>query len=133
MVRQWFCAGLIVAALGLASGCGTSGPARQRLQGEVSMNGQPVPAGVIVFTPDTSVGNSGPQGVATIKDGKFDTAASEGLGLAGGPTVIRVTGQGPDQSLLCEYEFRAELPKDDSTLKIEVPPTAARNRPPPAI
>ena len=88
---------------------------------------------MIVFTPDTSAGNSGPQGVATIKDGKYDTAAPEGRGLAGGPTLIRVTGQGADQSLMCEYEFRAELPKDDSTLKIEVPPTAAQNRPAAAI
>lgn len=133
MVRHWFCAALILAALGLFSGCGTSGPARQRLQGEITLNGQPVPAGTIVFTPDSSQGNSGPQGVAVIKDGKYDTAASEGRGLAGGPTIIRVTGQGSDQSLMCEYEFRAELPKDDSTFKIEVPATAARSGAPAAI
>lgn len=133
MVRQYLCAGFVMAALGLVTGCGSSGPDRQRLHGEISLNGQPIPAGMVVFTPDASAGNSGPQGVATIKDGKYDTAGTEGRGFAGGPTVIRVTGQDANQGLICEYEFRAELPKDDSTLKIEVPATAAQNRAPAAI
>jgi hypothetical protein len=130
MFRHWSVSGLVLLALALASGCNSSsGPSRYQLNGEISFNGQPIPAGVIVFTPDTAQGNSGPQGIANIKDGKYDTAAPEGRGVGGGPTIVRVTGQGPDQSLWCEYEYKVDLPKDKSALKIEVPLSAANRRP----
>jgi len=84
-----------------------------------------------LFTPDGSRDNSGPQGIAYIKDGRFDSTWPNGQGISGGPTVIRVTGLGDDKGikLLCEHEYQVELPKEDSTLKVEVPAKAELLRP----
>ncbi|WP_254510361.1 hypothetical protein [Anatilimnocola floriformis] len=113
------------------TGCNqNNGPPRYKLSGEVTFAGQPIPNGQIIFTPDSSKGNSGPQGIATIKDGRYDTSAPEGRGVGGGATIIRVTGQGPDgHQLLCEFEEKVDLPKQDSERKIEVPATATNRKP----
>src|SRR5438270_13738771 len=105
------------------SGCAEKGPDRFRISGEVTFDGKPIPYGDILFTPDGAEGNSGPQGIAPIKDGRYDTTATSGQGIAGGPTVLRVTGLGSADGtkLLCVYEFKADLPRKDSTLKVEVP------------
>src|SRR5688500_9039620 len=96
----------VVAAAVVAAGCGDSGPKRHRVSGEAKFDGQPIPYGDVVFTPDGSKKNSGPQGIAHIRDGKFDTAGEDGKGVAGGPTVVHVTGlTGPGGKLLCEYEY----------------------------
>lgn len=132
MFRAYTCLATIVALLGLtlSTGCNhQSGPPRYKLSGEITFAGQPIPNGQIVFTPDNAKGNSGPQGVATIKDGKYDTSTIEGRGVGGGPTVIRVTGQGESNALLCEFEQSVDLPKQDSQHKIEVPPTAGTRKP----
>lgn len=108
----------------LAISCEDKGPGRLRISGEVLFNGQAVPYGDVLFTPDGA--NPGPQGIANIRDGKFDTSSSGGKGIAGGPTTVRVTGlSGENGKLLCEYEYKVDLPKADSTLKIEVPASAA--------
>ena len=110
-------------ALLVAAGCSDSaGPKAYRLSGEAKYDGQPVPHGDVVFTPDGAAGNSGPQGFANITDGKYDTAGADGKGIAGGPTVIRVTVKDKDgHNVLREYEYKADLPKADGTLNIEVP------------
>jgi len=114
----------VTLALALSVSCSKTDQSRTRISGEAYFNGQPIPYGDVLFTPDGA--NPGPQGIATIKDGKFDTASSDGKGIAGGPTVIRVTGlSGPGGKLLCEYEYTADLPTGESTLKIEVPASAA--------
>lgn len=115
----------------LTAGCSqNAGPVRYQLSGEVTFAGQPIPNGMITFTPDSTQGNSGPQGVALIKDGKYDTAAPEGKGIGGGPTIIHILGQAPDgRQVLCEFEQKVELPKQDSQHKIEVPATAANRKP----
>lgn len=77
--------------IGLLAGCSESGPTRYRIQGTVEFDGQPVPAGTIYFDPDSSKGNKGPQGYATITDGKFDTEIS-GKGHVGGPMIVRING-----------------------------------------
>jgi hypothetical protein len=111
------------------SGCSESGPTRYRVSGEARFNGAPIPFGDVLFTPDGAKQNSGPQGIANIRDGKFDTSGTDGKGIAGGPTVVRVTGLSgpPDKGgkLICEYEYTVELPRGDSTLIIEVPASAA--------
>ncbi|WP_425617023.1 hypothetical protein NA78x_000689 [Anatilimnocola sp. NA78] len=120
----------LVAAVALA-GCNTaSGPPSYTLTGDITFDNQPIPKGQIVFTPDSSQGNSGPQGVATIQGGKFDTSKDGGSGIGGGPTRVRVTGQAEDGKLLCEYEYSVELPKQSSTLEIKVPASAANRKPP---
>jgi hypothetical protein len=74
----------------------------------------------------------GTAGIANIRDGRFDTAGAEGKGIAGGPTVVRVTGLSgpPDKGgkLICEYQYAVDLPRGDSTLTIEVPASAAAKK-----
>lgn len=108
----------------LTTSCSEPGQTRHRISGEAFFDGQPIPYGDVLFTPEGSGG--GAQGIATIKNGKFDTSNSDGKGIAGGPTTVRVTGLSAEGGkLLCEYEYRVDLPKDSSTLKIEVPASAA--------
>ena len=113
----------------VCTGClGERGPTRYRVSGKITFGGQPVPYGEVLFTPDSSKGNSGPQGIATIQDGKYDTTGSRAPGVAGGPTIVQVTAlSDPSGKLLCEYQFGVDLPKSDSTQDIEIP-TAAGNK-----
>jgi hypothetical protein len=111
------------------AGCSESGPTRHRVSGTATFDGRPIPYGDVLFTPDGAKQNSGPQGIATIKDGHYDTAAAGGKGIAGGPTVIRVTGlSGPGGKLLCEYEYTVDLPRGNTTHAVEVPKTAAAKK-----
>jgi hypothetical protein len=116
----------LAVAVGAVAGCSDDGPKRQRLSGSVTFDGQPIAYGDVVFTPDGAKKNSGPQGIANIRDGKYDTAAEGGKGIGGGPTIIRVTGfSGPGGKLLCEYEMEADLPRDGGTHDIHVPKKGA--------
>ena len=111
-----------VLALLIAGGCSDSEPKGYRVSGEAKVDGKPIPHGDVLFTPDGAAGNSGPQGYADIRDGKFDTSGSGGKGVAGGPTVVKVTGlDKPGGTVLCEFEYKVDLPKGDSTLPIDVP------------
>ncbi|CAN5381954.1 hypothetical protein BH11PLA2_BH11PLA2_49260 [soil metagenome] len=104
------------------TGCSSESPSRLRLSGEITFDGNPIPFGEVLLTPDGSKGNTGPQGIAPIRDGRYDTSASDAKGYAGGPTIMRVTGfASPGGQLLCEYELKADLPRKDSTHKIDVP------------
>lgn len=95
---------------------------RFRLRGEITFDNQPILAGDILLTPDGTKGNFGPQGIAFIREGKYDTGVENGKGFAGGPTLIRVTGlTGPNGKLLCEHQIQADLPRADSTYNINVP------------
>jgi hypothetical protein len=76
---------------GAVTGCGESGPQRFRLQGTVEFDGKPVPAGSVYLDPDATKGNKGPQGFATIVDGKFDTQ-NGGKGHVGGAMRVRIVG-----------------------------------------
>lgn len=114
---------LAVGVLIATAGCGReSGPARYRVSGTVTVAGRPVPHGEVLFSPDGSQGNTGPQGIAIIKGGRFDTKGTRAPGAAGGPTVVRVTAlETPDGGLIAEHEFTIELPKADSEQAIEIP------------
>jgi hypothetical protein len=113
-------------ALAALVGCSDGGPKRYRVSGEVTFDGRPIPYGEVVFTPDGSKKNSGPQGIAPIRDGKFDTRSAGGQGVAGGPTILRVNGMtGPGGKTLCEHELPVDLPRQDTTRNIDVPKKAA--------
>jgi len=119
--------------LAAALGCKEEGSKRVRVSGEARFDGQPIPYGDVVFTPDGSKKNSGPQGIAQIRDGKYDTGSSDGKGVAGGPTIIRVTGfTAQGGKLICEYEYQADLPKQDGAFNIDVPKKAAVKKAPPS-
>jgi hypothetical protein len=94
-------ASLFPAALLLAgmSGCGTSPtPTVYEVSGSVTFAGKPIPAGRVVFEPDTERGASGMVSIANITDGQYATRPRRGFG--GGP--CRVTIYGSDGSLPAE-------------------------------
>jgi hypothetical protein len=116
---------LLLALAAVITGCSsgpTNEPTRYRVSGTVTFDGKPVPYGDVVFTPDSAKKNTGPQGIAKIRDGKFDTSLEKGKGAGGGPTLVKVTGlTGEGGQPLCEYELKVDLPKQDSTQELVVP------------
>ena len=115
----------------LAGGCSSDAePKSYRVSGEAKYDGKAIPYGEVLFTPDGAAGNSGPQGFAIIKEGKYDTGTIEGKGIAGGPTVIRVTGlEKQGGKWLFDHEYKADPPRADGTFNVEVP--AGAKAPPP--
>jgi len=121
-VRACVALALLACCAALVGCGGGDGEKRHRLSGEAEFDGRPIAYGDVLFSPDGGKGNEGPQGIATIRSGKYDTAAAGGKGIAGGPTTIRVTGfEAEGGKLICEYEWTADLPRADGTFKIEVP------------
>jgi len=123
--RQWSF-GLVVVGL-IAVTAGGCGPKDKRIRnlvaGAITHGGQPVLAGEILFLPDDSKQNSGPQGLAIIKDGRYDTKGSRAPGVDGGAMVIEVTGYLDEKrSRVFTYVFQAELGHSPQmTLNIDVP------------
>ena len=123
---------LMLAICSLVTGC-SRGSGEYHLSGNVTYKNQPVPAGNIIFEPDTSKGNSGAPGMSKIKVGKYDTRSEGAHGTIGGPHIIRIVGidgkptgdqrgeilQGTP--LFLEYSVSQDLPKEDSTKDFEVP------------
>ena len=108
--------------IAFCAGCSNSEPTRFRVSGTALVEGKPIPYGEVLLTPDGAKKNSGPQGIATIRDGKFDTAAEGGKGCGGGPSVVRVTGfSAQGGKLLCEHELHVDLPRADSVQQFDVP------------
>ncbi len=109
-------------------GC-SSGEKIYDLSGAITYQDKPVPAGHIVFEPDTTAGNSGAPGFAKIKDGRYDTRVLEGRGIVGGPHLVRILGLDgiPRGELLNgspvfpEYSTTADLPKGNGTHDFSVP------------
>ena len=129
-------ASLFPAALLLAgmSGCGTSPtPTVYEVSGSVTFAGKPIPAGRVVFEPDTERGASGMVSIANITDGQYATRPRRGFG--GGP--CRVTIYGSDGSLPAEnpadhdnalfppWQTTVDLPQASSHKNFDVPANAA--------
>lgn len=119
---------LLLTCLVLA-GCQPTGPQRFQLSGNITFAGSPVPAGTIVFEPDASQGNDGPQGVAPIVNGQFDTARG-GKGTIGGPHRVTILGcdgvniseVSPQGKLLFEpFITSADLPRERGEMHFDVP------------
>lgn len=114
----------------LLVGCGQSGPLLFDVSGAVTYNGQPIPAGTVLFQPDASQGCSGPAGIAVIRNGRYDTAEKSGRGVVGGPHIVQVIGfdgkpvddMCPDgEPLFPDYTITIELPKENTSHDISVP------------
>jgi hypothetical protein len=116
---------LIVCLIAMtAIGCGPKDKrVRNRVTGAITYGGKPVMAGEIRFLPDDSRQNSGPQGLANIKDGRYDTKGSRAPGVDGGPMVIEVEGYlDQKQNQMVSYQFQAELGRSpEMTLDIDIP------------
>jgi hypothetical protein len=119
-------------------GCG--GDEGNRVSGNITFQGKPVPAGKIYFIPDSSKGNEGATGWADIRDGKYDTATEGGSGAVSGPMIVAIEGIDPNPPpgaaedvtttvLFPRYETTADLPDGDSTKDIDVPAEAAQGPP----
>lgn len=118
------------APLVLVAGCGTSEPENiVHVSGTVTHRGKPLPVGMIIFEPNPAKGNSGPQGHADIKDGKFDTRGSK-KGAAIGPMIVRITGGdgiNPEpftpfgKLLFEEFVTKIDISHDSTELKLDVP------------
>ncbi|QDS88462.1 hypothetical protein EC9_26530 [Rosistilla ulvae] len=125
--KNLVCPGLVLVTAFFV-GCDQGGIQRYRVSGAVTVQGEPAPAGSIIFTPDISKGNSGPQGTANIVDGRYDTGAN-GLGVVGGPhrvlviaTQAGLTADEAEQAApLANYEFDIDLPAEASTHDVEIP------------
>ncbi len=123
--RRWFVVGLI--GLGVAGCSPRDTRVRHRVTGTITYGGKPVASGEILLIPDGEKKNTGPEGIAVIKDGKFDTQGSRAPGIDGGPMVVEVTGY-PDQSQsrVFTYSCKRDLERAPVImLDIDVPAKAA--------
>jgi hypothetical protein len=136
MLRTHFFKAAIVFGLSALAGCSQSGPQRYRVQGKVTFAGKPVPAGTIVFEPDATQGNDGPQGIAPIEKGIFDTAFKGGRPTVGGlhhvtilgcdgTNISEVSPQG--KNLFEPYFTTADLPRKAGNVDFDVPASATRH------
>lgn len=131
MNRGLWAVGLATILLGLSS-CSGKPSGRVDVWGTVKFKDKLVPAGLIVMNPDLSKGNDGPQGMAEIRDGRFDTRKLD-KGAPSGPVVFMIDGfdgaaQGDLTSgkpLFIGYKLPLDLPQQPSEQNIEIPDTAA--------
>src|SRR5438309_8875805 len=122
---------LLLAMLLGASSCSGKPSGRVDVWGTVKFKDQPVPAGLIVMNPDLSQGNDGPQGMAEIRGGRFDTRQLD-KGAPSGPVIFMIDGfdgvaQGESPSgkpLFIGYKVQLDLPKQASEQNIDVPNSA---------
>jgi hypothetical protein len=124
---------LLVLTLGLAA-WGCSGEEKlYDISGTITYQGQPVAKGLIFFDPV----DGGPQGFATIENGKYDTSATQqGRGIRGGKYNVRINGfdgqVGPDApfgaALFPEHHFQVELPAQNQTFDYDVPASKTKSR-----
>jgi hypothetical protein len=119
---MWFGIACLVAA-----GCGGEKGTRCDVAGTVTFDGTPLVAGRIYFTPDASKKNTGPQGVADIRDGRFDTRIGRGRGGPGGPVIVliqgfdgKTTAGKPMGNATFSYETKIELPRESATQDFHV-------------
>jgi len=114
----------------LCSGCGPpAGPGIYQVSGKIPYAGKPIPAGSILFAPDSSQGNSGPGAAAEIVDGLYRTR--KGKGVVGGAYIVEIRGfdgvsieDGTDpfgSGLFEPYEQSIEFPMEDTTQDFDVP------------
>jgi hypothetical protein len=124
--------GVLVGALLLPlAACSNKSPSRFDLWGTVTFKGRPVPAGLIAINPDLSKGNDGPQGLAEIRNGRFDTRHLA-KGAPSGPVILLIDGfdgvpqpEAPyGKPLFLGYKRTMELPREPTEKNIEVPESA---------
>ncbi|MCZ2341781.1 MAG: hypothetical protein LC104_08290 [Bacteroidales bacterium] len=124
---RFLTASLIMVICGL--GCSNADSGRQSIEGTVTFAGQPVAEGTIYFEPDVKAGNDGPQGVADIHDGKFETRPE--FGCWTGPHIVRVMippgpmddpgDAKPKRGQAGEYLTKIDIPAGTKTLRFELP------------
>lgn len=122
---------LVACSIGmiLTAGCGPRDTrVRNRVTGTVTYAGEPLAAGEILFLPDGEKMNSGPEGLAVIKNGRFDTRGTRAPGIDGGAMIVEVTGfMDEQQRQIVTYSFKTELGRSpEMTLAIEIDKKSAK-------
>lgn len=74
----------------MLTGCSNQ-PALTEISGSVTFKGQPIPAGDVSFTPDVSIAG-GQLRMYMVKDGKYASTETPGMGLLPGKYKIRING-----------------------------------------
>jgi hypothetical protein len=91
--------------LPLLLGCKPEPAPVARVHGKVTVNGQPLRGGVIVFAPDEKRGNRGPLSHASIQDdGSYELGAKEGSGASLGWQRITLTAPPENNALVAGME-----------------------------
>lgn len=131
-VPAWLIGLVAAILLPACAGCGSRPPARFSLRGKITMGAVPVPAGEILFEPDTANGGSGPGTIALIENGHYETPA--GRGHAGGPHILRITAYDGKANMEMMRPYGAvifhdrrlheDLPKASAVLDLAIPGSA---------
>lgn len=117
----------MVLGLLLFVGCAEDDDGRYSLNGNVTIDGKPVPVGEISFEPDGKSGNKGPASFTGIKDGKY--SVDEESGVIGGKYTVMILGfdgvafgEASDgkQLLRTPYVEQIDLPKENSERDFEI-------------
>ena len=126
---SWMAVAVLLPAIG---GCSRGAPQRFPIRGTITMGGEPVPAGEILFEPDTAKGGSGLGTIALIRNGRYETPS--GRGHAGGPHVLRITAYDGKANvelmkdygalLFHDHRHHESLPRASSTLDLAIPSPA---------
>lgn len=122
-----------VAAVAVVGGCGKSKtPAVFAVSGSVTFAGKPIPAGRVVFEPDTSRGATGMTSIADITNGHYVTRSGRGFG--GGPCRVTIYGsdgtlpaENPDDhddALFSPWQTAIDLPRESCRRDFAVPADA---------
>ncbi len=121
------CSALFLLACLTLAGCPDGRPQRYQLSGKITFDGKPVPAGWIIFTPE-----SGPGASANIENGRYETPP--GFGSIGGMHTIEVVAFGASvapksnnpsdtsatQKVMFKYTGKKEIPKGAADWPIEI-------------
>lgn len=103
---------LLALALGMCAGCGRGDDLpRAAVHGKVTLDGQPLAAGAITFTPTSKEG--GPVVGARIENGEYELSTAEGPGA--GTLKVAITA---DQQL----SFELDDPRQFASHAAEIPP-----------
>jgi hypothetical protein len=85
---------MMLCGLLIAAGCGSDTGGRIPVSGRVTYEGEPLPAGRILFTP--AAGNRGPSAGGIIEAGRYRIRADEGP-IVGEHTITVTTGGTPQK------------------------------------
>ena len=78
---------IVLACAIFVSGCNKSDDPRQiQISGTVTLNGEPIKSGKIMFSPK----GQGPAGIASIVNGRYRTKGIGGKGVVGGPHRVDI-------------------------------------------
>jgi len=131
--QSWLYVPVLLAIFLAHVGCGQrkEGPMRYRVSGEVTYQGQAVPAGTITFEPDATQGIHGPALNLPIKNGEY---SSDHNGVVGGEYRVVIAGYTGEKTVLPDgmelpdgkplfaaYRTTIALPKENSVQKFDVP------------